>query len=182
MNTTSIPQKNNREKGVALLFVVLLTSVLFLVAIGITNISYKELAFSLQARDSDLAFFAADTGIECGLYLNKTYPALFPAAGATTIGPGSGTFPMTCNSNTLHTAIYGGASTFAIDLGTVCAQVSIDKTVPIIVSGVTHHITTITSKGYNTKITSAVSPTCLPTVGPLPVNLVNRVLQASFVQ
>lgn len=173
-------QSKNKQRGVALLFVVLVTSVLFLVAIGIANITYKELAFSIQARDSDVAFFAADTGIECGMYLNKNESAAFP--GPSTIGPGSGSYHMTCNGKTLHVQPLSGVGTFAIDLGASCAQVSIDKTVPVVISGVTHHYVTVTSKGYNQPITSSTSYTCLPTVGAEPPNLVNRVLQITFIQ
>ena len=74
-------QNDSRESGVALLFAILLTSTLLLVALGISRISYKEILFSLEARDSDRAFTAADTGLECGMYLDQN--GVFDSVGDT---------------------------------------------------------------------------------------------------
>ena len=180
-----------RSEGVALLFVVLLTSVLFLVAMGISNVAYKELVFSLEARDSDLAFFAADTGLECGMYLYKKNPAPFDA-GATVIFPTGVSVPVTCTGvNPLLLQGDGpGLSHFALPAGNQCAEVSVNRTVlvpdpatgltPWIVSGVTQYYTVITSKGYNVSIAVPGAANCLPLTGALRTNLVSRILQATL--
>src|SRR5690606_15727798 len=56
------------EKGFVALFTVLLTSVILAMAIGIASISLKEIVLSSAASEGSLAFFAADSGIECALY------------------------------------------------------------------------------------------------------------------
>lgn len=57
-----------RRRGFALLFAVLASSVLLLIAAAIWNISFRELVLSSYGRESVIAFYAADTGAECALY------------------------------------------------------------------------------------------------------------------
>lgn len=186
-------KKNKGDQGVALLFVVLLTSVLFLVALGIQNIAYKELVFSMEARDSNLAFFAADTGLECGLYLHRVDPNMF--ASITSLSIPDSSHPYTCNGqnplNISGRVFVGGVSHFALDLGAQCVDVSVDKlnvmapdpatgVTPWIVSGSTMYYTIITARGYNTKITAPGALQCLPITGGTPANLVSRVLQVTL--
>lgn len=51
-----------------MLFAVLVSSVLLSVGISIFNLTIKELVLSSSGRESQFAFYAADTGIECALY------------------------------------------------------------------------------------------------------------------
>lgn len=60
--------KNDRNKGIALLFSVILSSVLFTVAMGIIKISLEEIKFNPLAQDTNDAFYAADVGAECALF------------------------------------------------------------------------------------------------------------------
>ncbi len=75
--------KNNGEKGFALLFAVLTASILLSIGLSIFNISLKELQLSTASRDSQVAFYAADSARECALYWDIRYSA-FP----TCIGTG----------------------------------------------------------------------------------------------
>ena len=80
--------KNNKKGGPALyeatgfrsgfvmLFAVTLSAILLSIALGVTNIAFKELRFSTNARDTNDAFFAADTGIENALFKDKTNIAI----------------------------------------------------------------------------------------------------------
>ena len=61
----------NFSSGFALLFVVILSSIILSIAIGIANIALKEVNFSTSAKDTNDAFFAADVGAECALFYNK---------------------------------------------------------------------------------------------------------------
>lgn len=56
------------QSGFAMLFTVLVVSIILTIAIGIANITFKQGILSNLARDSQMAFFAADSGIECGMY------------------------------------------------------------------------------------------------------------------
>ena len=61
-------KKENRKKGFALLFSVLISSLLLTIGLSIFSIALKELAISTAARQSVHAFYAADSGRECALY------------------------------------------------------------------------------------------------------------------
>lgn len=58
--------KNN--SGFALLFSVMVSSLLLTIGLSIFGIALKELAISTAARESIHAFFAADSGRECAIY------------------------------------------------------------------------------------------------------------------
>ncbi len=59
-------QKNNR--GFALLFSVLISSLLLSIGLSIFSVALKELSISTATRQSVYAFFAADSGREYFLY------------------------------------------------------------------------------------------------------------------
>lgn len=61
--------KNN--KGVVILFAVTISSILLAIALGVLDIAFKEIKFGTSAKDSNNAFFAADSGIEKVLFLDK---------------------------------------------------------------------------------------------------------------
>ncbi len=60
--------KLQNKKGFALLFSVLISSLLLTIGLSIFSIALKELAISTAARQSVHAFFAADSGREFVLY------------------------------------------------------------------------------------------------------------------
>ncbi len=75
------------KKGFVILFSVTISSILLAIALGVSNIALKEVKFGTNARDTNDAFFAADTGIEYALFKDKTstnYPA--PGNWTETIG------------------------------------------------------------------------------------------------
>ncbi len=80
------PKKN--QEGFVALFTVLITSVVLAMAIGIASLSLKEIVLSSTASDGNKAFYAADSGIECALYWERTNQ-----------GEGSFFSGMRCNNN-----------------------------------------------------------------------------------
>ena len=62
--------KNNIQKnrGYTLLFSVLISSLLLTIGLAILMISKKEILLSSSGRESQFAFYAADTGVECAMY------------------------------------------------------------------------------------------------------------------
>ena len=52
-----------------LLYTILVASLVLLFALGITNTAYKEAVLSSSARDAGYSFFAADSGVECALFM-----------------------------------------------------------------------------------------------------------------
>ena len=70
--TTYNLQPTTYKKGFVLLFTILVSSIVLLIALGISGIAYRQIILSSEARDGGIAFFAADSGVECALYaLNK---------------------------------------------------------------------------------------------------------------
>ena len=68
VNETNKLTKLKAQKGFALLYSVLIASVLLAIGLAIFNITIKELLLSSLGRDSQFAFYAADTGAECALF------------------------------------------------------------------------------------------------------------------
>lgn len=62
--------KNN--KGFTLLFAVIVSTLVLAVGGSIINIALKQVILSGVGRDSQYAFYAANTGIECALYWDIT--------------------------------------------------------------------------------------------------------------
>jgi len=56
------------NRGFAMLFSVLISSLLVVIGLSIFNITLKELTISTSARESQVAFYAANSGLECALY------------------------------------------------------------------------------------------------------------------
>lgn len=57
--------------GFTLLFASLIGSLVFTIGIAILNISLKQLALTSAGRESQQSFYAADSGIECALLLDR---------------------------------------------------------------------------------------------------------------
>jgi hypothetical protein len=71
--------KKERKNGFVLLYTMILASIILSITFGILNVALKETNFSVSARATNEAFFAADTGAECALYYDKTAdPTLNP--------------------------------------------------------------------------------------------------------
>jgi hypothetical protein len=59
---------NKHKKGFAVLFSILLASFLITLGISIFNISLKEIQITTSIRDSQIAYYAADSARECAIY------------------------------------------------------------------------------------------------------------------
>lgn len=65
-----------KNRGVALLLVIVILSAILSVSIGIFNVVLGELLISGEISDSFIAFYAADTGIERMLYRDRNQNAV----------------------------------------------------------------------------------------------------------
>ena len=59
---------NTKKKGFTLFYAMLISSLLLAVGLAVLNITFKEFVLSTGARDSETAFYAADSALECALY------------------------------------------------------------------------------------------------------------------
>lgn len=57
-----------KDRGVALLFAVLVAGLLMSIGLAIYNLSVWELLLSYARRESLYAFYAAESGVECAIY------------------------------------------------------------------------------------------------------------------
>ncbi len=60
--------KNNKEKGFTILFAVVVSSLVLAIGLSIAHITLKQVILSSTGRESQIAFYAADSGAECALY------------------------------------------------------------------------------------------------------------------
>lgn len=69
--------KNKKQKGYAILFTVVIVSAISVITAGLSNAAYKQLILSSLAKDSQTAFYQADTAGDCALYADLVeYPKL----------------------------------------------------------------------------------------------------------
>ncbi len=146
-----------KQAGITLFIVIVIMSILLLISFAIVNITLKATLFSSSGRDSQYAFYAADSGIECAIYWDSRFN---PSKFATST---SGS-PISCNNiaisngqtipgTTTLTLIGGGGNAnptsifyFNMNQGSdpepYCAIVTVTKN--------TDGSTYIKSRGYNT--------------------------------
>ncbi len=136
------------NKGYTLLFAVLVSSLVLSVGISILNISKKEFLLSSSARESTIAFYAADSGLECAAYWDRrskfsttisTDPIDIRCANHAIYQHNGRSYSFSPNNGYIYT-------TFDIrpSIGsTACATIEVKK--PTAENGVT----TIESRGYN---------------------------------
>ena len=138
----------NKNKGFTLFVAMILMGALLLIATGIVGLAVRQSLISSSGRESQDAFYAADTGMECALYWDVQNPSGISAFSTTT---GSSIF---CNqdvsnpSNPVPNNVGGNPiSTFRINFlpDPSCTVVTVSKAY---VAGTL--VTTIESKGYNT--------------------------------
>ena len=129
------------RRGFTLLMAVLISSVLLSLGYEIYNLAVKEVTLSSAGRESQFAFFAADTGIECALWADSVLDAFATSSTVTELDCGTAT-------STLARQVDGTnyVTTFGITLGegtrTQCVDVVVTREDP--------KRTRIESFGHNT--------------------------------
>jgi len=66
-----------QQRGFALLISVILTSVVLALGMALLDISYKQVLLSSSAKNSQYAFYNADSALECALYYDQQVGAFF---------------------------------------------------------------------------------------------------------
>lgn len=158
MMRTPHTQQKSGERGFTLLIAALVASVVLALGTAIYELAQKQLALSSIGRDSQFAFYAADTAAECALYWDFRY-AYFatstpsdPAAqnptcdgvAMSTTGR-SGTYPYTMTTSQMD--LFPDAAPG----GGYCAQVGVEKTYDGTLQAVK---TVIHADGYNVSCAS----------------------------
>lgn len=111
-----------QERGFTLLLSALVASIVLALGASIFAIAQKELALSSIGRDSQFAFYAADTGAECALYWDIRHE--YFATSAPAIAP-------TCAEEDLdavgHSVTYPYTVSFQIEPSGYCVDVAVTK-------------------------------------------------------
>ncbi len=94
-------KKNISTKGFILLFSLLVSSIILAAGLSVTRIIIRQIYLASVQRDSQMAFFAADSGIECARYWKQE---TIPVAGAT------------CNGIPLKKVVASGTRSLLTDL------------------------------------------------------------------
>lgn len=72
------------NRGVTLFIAIVIMGILLFISFAVVNIAIKSTIFASSGRDSQLAFYAADAGLECAIYWDtKVEPSKFASAGST---------------------------------------------------------------------------------------------------
>ncbi len=134
------------KKGFTLLFAVLISSLLLSIGIAILSVTLKQLLLSSSGRESQFAFFAADTGQECAKYWDRhdvngdLGTSVFPTSSASMLDGQT----INCNgqpvSLTEEVTSDGIVTSFTIP----------DPCVSVTVTKKTDESTYVQSRGYNT--------------------------------
>lgn len=137
--------KNNllkNETGFTLFISLIIASVIMIIGVSLHNLVVKELLFSFSGRESEKAFFAADSGIECGLYWDKN--------GNFNVSP----YTINCAGLEITNPMNASSTTFDLNfLNGACSRVIVEKGIPEILP----YTTRITSRGYNVSCNDASS-------------------------
>lgn len=56
------------KKGFALIFTLMIVSIISVISAGLLSASYKQMILSSLARDSEIAFYQSDTATDCAMY------------------------------------------------------------------------------------------------------------------
>lgn len=131
----------NAKRGFTLLMSVLIASVLLALGYEIYNLAVKEVNLSSSGRESQFAFFAADTGVECALWADSKLDAFATSSSITELDCGTAT-------STLARAYSGTDYITTFDVTTGAGQRT--QCTTIVVTRRDPKKTVIESYGHNT--------------------------------
>lgn len=113
------------------------TGTLLIVASGIINLAVKQAFISSSARESQHAFYAADSGMECAIYWDVKNASGYSAFSTSTSSQ------INCNNQVMTVGgVVSSSFSFNFDPDPYCTIVTVTKNA--------NGSTLIESKGYNT--------------------------------
>lgn len=147
-------KNQQKNKGYTLLFAVLVSSIVLSIGISILAISKKEFALSSSAKDSTIAFYAADSGLECAQYNNDFENVFATSTLAPNTSGNSASF--NCNGTSISPEFNAASANdpFVFDFhfpinANACTVVSVEKSYEEVPGLGNVLVTRILSKGYN---------------------------------
>ncbi|KKQ76891.1 MAG: hypothetical protein A3A96_04485 [Candidatus Zambryskibacteria bacterium RIFCSPLOWO2_01_FULL_39_39] len=103
-------KKFERNKGMTLFIAVTIMAILLVISYAVVNIAIKGSQFATSGRDSQFAFYAADSGIECALYWDSKFDSFATSTSGSPISCGGSSLVAndTISGTTTLTRIGGG--------------------------------------------------------------------------
>lgn len=138
--------KNKGRLGYTLLFAILISSIILAIGVSILGLARKELMLTLGAKESQVAIYAADDGLECAIYWDA-FGAFGTSSSLTALKCHDITVPLT---RTIF-ADNSGTVDFTIPFDNLrCAVVSVTKKYDsnALISNL-YLQTTVDARGYN---------------------------------
>lgn len=162
--------KTEKNSGYAILFTVLIISMILAMTVGISNTTFRELRFTTTAKQSHTAFFAADSGLECALWQDRnTTGPVFPFNSTAPPAP-----VMNCVISSPAITVVSASATSASYVvqdflaGGGCVRVTVEKDQNAVPPA--SYPTRIIARGYNIKCAQLAAG----------MQHVERVLQAKY--
>ena len=155
MYTYILVRKNQR--GFTLLLATLVASTVLAIGSAIYTLAAKEVRLSSLGRDSQFAFYAADTGAECALFWDVRYSYFATTSPATVIPPDPRCDTQEINA-TGRTGFYPQTMIFRFEPGGRCVDVTVAKTQDSTTQAIK---TIIHADGYNNPCTGLNDPNTL---------------------
>lgn len=156
---SSVPIEAN-EQGFTLLLAALVASVVLAIGSAIFGIALKQVTLSSIGRNSQYAFYAADSAAECALF-SDIRSDLHPDTFATSSDSHNYAASITCNQQQISmTAVPGqitlgpgaATTTFFYAPGSYCVEVTVAKFLNPASNGIN---TTVRADGYSTYVGGA---------------------------
>ncbi|MBU6310615.1 hypothetical protein KGO06_01630 [Patescibacteria group bacterium] len=128
-NVQTNRKRYGARRGFTLLLSVLIASILLTIGYEIYNFTTKEVALSFSGRESQFAFYAADSGVECALWADAQLDAFATSSQVAELPCGRAT-------STLARALTGTTyvTTFTVRTGGVpkeqCTDVRVTRSEP----------------------------------------------------
>jgi hypothetical protein len=176
--------KNNvtkAKRGFTLFIALIVSSLLLAIGFSLSTIILKQLIFANSGKESQLAFYAADSGAECALYWDRKDiggATVFDGAFATSTtnknifcGTGGAITPQTAEVGSFYKEVSSdllqATTTFYVDYSDsnpdnpnhkACSKVTVFKWVDAITGPIPLDKTQIDSRGYNVQMTGTPGP------------------------
>ncbi len=143
------------RRGFALLMALIFMSVMLSIGLTLGSLAYKQQVLASSAIESQYAFYAADSALECALYADQqqnlfAYPPTTPSSAPLMSCGSSAPVSATVLSYTPSQWII--ATRLSLDSGKHCADVTVYK--PALSSGTTY----LFSQGYDVPCATVASP------------------------
>lgn len=156
-NRNSIAQTRPHasQRGFALLMALIFMSVMLSIGLTLGSLAYKQQVLASSAIESQYAFYAADSALECALYADQQQNLFAYPPVVTSTAPlmsCDGTAPVSATVLSYTASEWVISTRLSLDSGKHCADVTVYK--PALNTGTTY----LFSQGYDVSCATVASP------------------------